>query len=120
VITDNARPHSARIVSEYLDEVGFASMQWAARSPDLNPIENVWDMMGRRVWALQPPPTALVERGEQIITIWDNQNQADVLSIINSMGRQCETAFMLEMEIAATESFSLVYFVEVVTIFLFF
>jgi hypothetical protein len=78
-------------------------------------------MMGRRVWALQPPPTALVERGEQIITIWDNLNQADVLSTINSMGRRCEAAFMLEVEIAATESFSLFYFVEVVvTIFLFF
>jgi hypothetical protein len=69
---DNARLHSVRIVSEYLDEVGIASMQWPARSQDLNLIENLWDMMGQRVRAL----------GEQII--------ADVLSTINSMGRGCE------------------------------
>jgi hypothetical protein len=38
---DNARPHSVRIVSEYLDEVAIASMQWPTRSQDINPIENV-------------------------------------------------------------------------------
>jgi hypothetical protein len=66
---DNARPHSAKIVSEYLDEVGIASMQWPASSPALNRIETVWDMMGRRVWALQPPPARLGKLGEQIIAI---------------------------------------------------
>ncbi|KAJ3634841.1 hypothetical protein MTP99_007784 [Tenebrio molitor] len=87
-IRDNlpARPHSVRIVSDYLDEVGFVSMEWPTRSQDLNRIENVWDMMGRRVWALQPPPARLGELGEQIIAIWGNQDQADVLST----GRRCE------------------------------
>jgi hypothetical protein len=90
---DYARPQSVRIGSEYLDEVGFAFiMQWPARSQYLNRIENVWDMMGRRVWALQPPPARLGELGEQIIAIWDNQDKADVLSTINSTGRRCEAA----------------------------
>jgi hypothetical protein len=91
-IRDNlpARPHSIKIVSDYLDEVGFASMEWPTRSQDLNRIENVCNMMGRRVWALQPPPARLGELGEQIIAIWGNQDQADVLSTINSTGRRCE------------------------------
>jgi hypothetical protein len=87
---DNSRPYNVRIMSEYLDEVGIVSMQWPARSQDLNPIENVWDTIGRRVRALQPPPATLGEFGEQITGIWDNQDQADVLSSINSMGRRCE------------------------------
>jgi transposase len=69
-------------------------MQWPAGSQDLNPIENVWDRMMRRVRALQPPPATLGELGEQIIVIWDNQDQADVLSSINSMGRRCEAVLL--------------------------
>jgi hypothetical protein len=77
-------------VSEYLDEVDIASVHWPARCQDLNPKDNVWGMMGRRVRALQPSPATLGEDVEQIIAIWDNQDQADVLSTINSIGRRCE------------------------------
>jgi hypothetical protein len=77
-------------VSEYLDEVDIASMQWSARSQEINPIENMLDVTGRRVRALQLPPATLGELGEEIIVIWDNQDQADVLSTINLMGRRCE------------------------------
>jgi hypothetical protein len=38
---DNARPHIAQIVNEYLDAVEIHRMIWPARTPDLNPIEHV-------------------------------------------------------------------------------
>jgi hypothetical protein len=28
---------------------------WSAMSPDLNPIEHIWDMLGRRLHAREPP-----------------------------------------------------------------
>ncbi|GFX82525.1 transposable element Tcb1 transposase [Trichonephila clavipes] len=36
-------------------------MDWPACSPDLNLIEHVSDMLGRRIAARQPPPTCLPE-----------------------------------------------------------
>ena len=35
---DNARPHRARIITEYLQNEGVERMEWPAVSPDLNPI----------------------------------------------------------------------------------
>ncbi|GFW76812.1 DDE_3 domain-containing protein [Trichonephila clavipes] len=51
---DNACPHHANIVDE-----DITRMDWPAYSPDLNPIQHVWDMLGRRITARQPPPTCL-------------------------------------------------------------
>ncbi|GFT93296.1 transposable element Tcb1 transposase [Trichonephila clavipes] len=55
-IDDNARPHRANIVDEYLQLEDITRMDCPADSPDLNPIEHVWDMHGRRIAVRQPLP----------------------------------------------------------------
>ena len=45
---DNARPHVARICQVFL-----------AYSPDLSPIEHLWDQLDRQVRQRQPPPCYL-------------------------------------------------------------
>ncbi|GFV68478.1 uncharacterized protein TNCV_3129341 [Trichonephila clavipes] len=58
---DNARPHRANIVDECFQSKDITRMDWPEYSLDLNPIENVWDMLGRLIAARQPPPTCLPE-----------------------------------------------------------
>ncbi|GFU08343.1 transposable element Tcb2 transposase [Trichonephila clavipes] len=44
---DNTRSHRANIVDECLQSEDITRMDWLAYSPDLNPKEHVWDMLGR-------------------------------------------------------------------------
>ncbi|GFU30990.1 transposable element Tcb1 transposase [Trichonephila clavipes] len=67
---DNARPHHANIVDECLQSEDITRMDWPAYSPDLNPIEHVWDMLGRRIAARQPPPTCLPEHWRALLDEW--------------------------------------------------
>ena len=48
---DNARPHRARIMDAYLQQQHITRIDWPACSPDINPIEHVWDKLGKAVQA---------------------------------------------------------------------
>jgi transposase len=48
-IDDNARTHRARIVQHFLQQVAVQTIPWPAMSPDMNPMEHVWDFIGRKI-----------------------------------------------------------------------
>jgi transposase len=45
LMDDNARPHRAIVVEQYLQQERIVHMDWPARSPGMNPIEYVWNML---------------------------------------------------------------------------
>ncbi|GFY25225.1 transposable element Tcb2 transposase [Trichonephila clavipes] len=82
---DHARPHRANIVYKCLQSEDIARMDWPAYSPDLNPIEHVWNMLGRRIAARQTPPTCLPELRRALFDVWCNIPQDQIYNLILSI-----------------------------------
>ena len=84
---DNARPHRARIITEYLQNLGVERMEWPAMSPDLNPIEHLWDQLGRAVYARVTHGTTLADLKQMLVEKWDAIPQLNVAELVSSMRR---------------------------------
>ncbi|GFW95126.1 transposable element Tc3 transposase [Trichonephila clavipes] len=72
---DNATCHRTLAVQDCLDSEGIQRLVWPARSPDLNPIENVWDALGRQVAGRNYPPTNKNTLIRALTEEWDNLPQ---------------------------------------------
>ncbi|UYV78470.1 hypothetical protein LAZ67_16001593 [Cordylochernes scorpioides] len=82
---DNARPHTARISQQALQDVQM--LPWPPYSPDLSPIEHVWDIIGRRLYAL-PQPRSEDELWQMVEREWRAIPQDAIRTLIGSLPRR--------------------------------
>ena len=87
---DNARPHVARVCRQYLEDEGIDTIEWPSRSPDLNPIEHLWDIMFRSIRRRQVAPQTLQELTDALRQIWEDIPQDTIRRLIRSMPRRCQ------------------------------
>ncbi|GFW07041.1 transposable element Tcb2 transposase [Trichonephila clavipes] len=81
---DNCRPHRANLVEDFLFEEEIVRMECLACSPDMNPIEHVWDALGRRVADRKPPPQTLQELERALLEEWNRIPHLVINSLIDS------------------------------------
>ena len=46
-------------------------MDWPARSPDLNPIEHIWDLLDKRLRSVQNPPQTMAALRQEVVRQWN-------------------------------------------------
>ncbi|GFX22229.1 transposable element Tcb2 transposase [Trichonephila clavipes] len=88
---DNAPCHRTVAAEQLLESEDIERMDWTTRSPDLNPIEHVWDFLGRHLAARTLPPVTIRELRLALQDEWAAMPQQLIDTLILSMGRRCET-----------------------------
>ncbi|GFW15792.1 transposable element Tc3 transposase [Trichonephila clavipes] len=87
---DNAWPHRTLAVEELLESEDITRMDWPAYSPDLNPIEHMWDALGRRIAARLQHPENTQQLKQLLIEEWALLPQEMLHQLVLSMRRRCE------------------------------
>ncbi|GFV55506.1 transposable element Tcb2 transposase [Trichonephila clavipes] len=77
-------PH-VRLFRGAVDSDGIQRLVWPARSPDLNPIENVWDALGRQVAGGNYPPTNKNTLIRALTEKWDKLPQQLLNNVVQSI-----------------------------------
>ncbi|GFW62112.1 DDE_3 domain-containing protein [Trichonephila clavipes] len=76
---DNARPHTARVAQDFL--LHFQNFPWPAHSPDLFPVDHVWDQLKRQI----PSCHSVHDLELAVQYLWAHLPQRNIRCLINSM-----------------------------------
>ena len=86
---DNARPHTARITVAYFNNQNIRTLPWPSLSPDLSPIEHLWDELDRRLRVRNVPPATPDELFAVLQKDWETIPRQTIQHLIASMPRRC-------------------------------
>ena len=82
---DNATCHRARSIRSWKESKSINSLEWPPQSPDLNPIEHLWDELERRTRKNKFRPKNKSELFAVLKREW-GQIQSDVINkLVDSM-----------------------------------
>lgn len=85
---DGAPCHTAHSIKAFLQQENVPLLPWPGNSPDMNPIENVWELVKREI--AKDVITTKAQLIEKIIDVWNHhpKMQETVQACINSMPRR--------------------------------
>ena len=82
---DNAPVHASKSTREWLCNNSISVVEWPARSPDLNPIENIWGVLARDVYADCRQFSNVQEFKNAILCAWGRITEMQVKNLVGSM-----------------------------------
>ena len=68
---DNAPCHRSKLVEQWFGSKKMKILQWPPQSPDLNPIETIWDILLKRVRENNRQLASLTEFREKLKEEWE-------------------------------------------------
>ena len=83
---DNDPKHTSRVAKAYFDSNKIPVLPWPAMSPDLNPIEHLWDELDRRIPASSRKNKECFKKA--LLEQWSAISSEIVQNLVKSMPRR--------------------------------
>lgn len=87
---DNARPHTANITRQFFQRNNIRLLRHPAMSPDLNPIEHVWDILCRQLRQNYPNLNNLAALENALIRVGRQIPQRMIRNCISNMRQRLQ------------------------------
>lgn len=85
---DNDPKHTSKMARKWFEDHGYEVLKWPAQSPDVNPIEHLWDYLKNRLQEYEEPPKGVLELWERVQVEWEKIPAEVCQNLIESMPRR--------------------------------
>ena len=90
LMQDNARPHCAKETLAEFAERGVHLIFWPPASPDLNPIEMIWDDMKNWIQEHYPERLTYTTLRKAVREAWDSISERRLNELLDEMPARCQ------------------------------
>lgn len=87
---DNDPKHTSKTLQKFFSSAGVHVMRWPSQSPDLNPIEHLWDDLKRRLRSQPSRPTTADGLFAELKRLWNCTSSETTRTLVASMPRRVQ------------------------------
>ncbi|CDH61286.1 hypothetical protein RO3G_16829 [Lichtheimia corymbifera JMRC:FSU:9682] len=91
---DNDPKHTSNKAKKWFEDNAVNVMKWPAYSPDINPIENLWAIVKRKLNEYDEAPASMRELWERVEYVWEHSITPELCKkLIESMPKRMEKLY---------------------------
>ena len=90
---DNDPKYRSNLAQKWFKDNKIDLMEWPAQSPDLNPIEHLWNILKCKLNKYEEPPKGVYELWDRVAEEWNKITPEECQNLIESLPRRLEAVY---------------------------